>query len=187
LPHRFRAKFPDTQGNRYYKKGRFISLYYDASPATMKQVQNLITMDDTVLRQTHLKARSVLDYINNPNEKKNPYIRRVLLEEAFKMSAGTEQDEASAKLEQEFQAFETLNQVEAEAMETIEELEAEAQEAEAQEAEAQEAEAQETIEQLEAEAQETIQELEAGAQEIMEELEAEAITTVEEETKNDEK
>jgi predicted nucleic acid-binding Zn-ribbon protein len=182
LPHRFRAKFPDTQGNRYYKKGRFISVYYDASPATMKQVQNLITMDDTVLRQTHLKARSVLDYINNPHEKKNPYIRRVLLEEALKMSAGTEQDEASVKLEQEFQAFETLNQVQAEAMETIEELEAEAQEAEALEAEAQE-----TIEQLEAEAQETIQELEAGAQEIMEELEAEAITTVEEETKNDEK
>ena len=93
LPHRFRAKFPDTQGNRYYKKGRFISIYYDASPGTMRQVESVITLDDTVLRQTHLKARSKLDYVNNPNERKNPYIQEILqedylAEQAAKAAAG---------------------------------------------------------------------------------------------------
>lgn len=157
LPHRFRAKFPDTQGNRYYKKGRFISVYYDASPGTMKQVENLVRMDDNVLRQTHLKARSMLDYINNPNEKKNPYIRKVLREEALAMAAATEEDEDITKMEQEFEAIETVDELEAEALETIEELEAEAVE--------------------------TIEELEAEALETMEELEGEAVRTVEDETK----
>ena len=81
LPHRFRAKYPDTQGNRYYRKGRFISIYYDASPQTMRQVESVISMNEVVLRQTHLKARSKLDYVNIENEDKNPYIRKVMQEE----------------------------------------------------------------------------------------------------------
>lgn len=78
LPHRFRAKYPDTQGNRYYKKGRFISIYYDASPLTMRQVEASISLDEVVLRQTHLRTRSKLDYVNIKNEDKNPYIRKVM-------------------------------------------------------------------------------------------------------------
>lgn len=100
LPHRFRAKYPDTQGNRYYKKGRFLSIYYDASPLTMRQVESLINMDDAVLRQTHLKARSKLDYINIQNEDKNPYIRKVLQQEREAQAGGTEvESESNADLD----------------------------------------------------------------------------------------
>lgn len=83
LPHRFRAKYPDKEGNRYFNKGRFISVYYDASPATLKEVETVINMNDQVLRNTHLKARNKLWYVNIAREDKNPYIQKVLeMEEA---------------------------------------------------------------------------------------------------------
>lgn len=82
LPHRFRSKFPDKEGNRYYKKGRFVSIYYDASPAVMRQVEQSIRMNDEVLRNTHLKARNKMWYVNIAREDKNPYIQKVLAEEA---------------------------------------------------------------------------------------------------------
>ena len=77
LPHRFKAKFADKQGNRYYRKGRFISVYYDSNPTIMRQVEQILAMDEEVLRNTHLKARSILDYVNISKEEKNPYVRRV--------------------------------------------------------------------------------------------------------------
>jgi ribosomal protein S6 len=155
LPHRFRAKFPDTQGNRYYQKGRFISFYYDASPGTMRQVESVISMDDTVLRQTHLRARSKLDFVNNPNENQNPYIKRVLREE---------EEEALIAMTSDVGEEEEQEEV-AETIEDLENL------------------AQETVEELEALAQETIDELEAEAVETIDELEAQAAKTVEEEAK----
>mmetsp|Transcript_10976 Transcript_10976/g.15468 ORF Transcript_10976/g.15468 Transcript_10976/m.15468 type:complete len:138 (-) Transcript_10976:186-599(-) len=82
LPHRFKAKYADNEGIRYYKKGRFISVYYDASPQTMKQVERELSLEEHILRNTHLKARSKLDTINAMNERKNPYIQRVLAMEA---------------------------------------------------------------------------------------------------------
>lgn len=79
FPHRVQAKNPDYKtGQRYYEKGRYISVYYDANPATQAQVQNLLGMNDQVLRQSHLKARSKLDYITMQRPDKNPYVRRVL-------------------------------------------------------------------------------------------------------------
>jgi hypothetical protein len=48
-------------GQRYYEKGPYISLYYDASPNTIKDVEKILSMNDQVLRQSHLKARSKLD------------------------------------------------------------------------------------------------------------------------------
>jgi ribosomal protein S6 len=77
LPHRFRAKYADKEGNRYYSKGRFISIYYDSNPATMRQVEQVLTMEEEVLRNTHLKARSILDYVNIGREERNPYIKIV--------------------------------------------------------------------------------------------------------------
>uniref|UniRef100_A0A7S2IGM9 Ribosomal protein S6 n=1 Tax=Helicotheca tamesis TaxID=374047 RepID=A0A7S2IGM9_9STRA len=78
LPHRFKAKYPDKEGNRYYKKGRFISVWYDASPRVLAKVENEIRLDDQILRHTHLKARNKLWYINIASEKKNPYIQKVI-------------------------------------------------------------------------------------------------------------
>jgi ribosomal protein S6 len=77
VPHRFRAKYADKEGNRYYSKGRFISIYYDSNPATMKQVEQALTLQEEVLRKTHLKARSILDFVNVSREERNPYIREV--------------------------------------------------------------------------------------------------------------
>ena len=91
LPHRFRAKFPDKEGNRYYKKGRFISVYYDSSPLTMREVETTIRRhSDVVLRTTHLKARNKLWDVNIAREDKNPYILKVLEMEKAEKLAGAE-------------------------------------------------------------------------------------------------
>jgi ribosomal protein S6 len=77
LPHRFKAKYTDQRGIRYYEKGRFLSIYYDANPTTMRMVEQVLTMDEEVLRNTHLKARSILDQVNIQREERNPFIRLV--------------------------------------------------------------------------------------------------------------
>ena len=83
FPHRVQAKNPDYKtGQRYYPKGRFISLYYDASPAALKEVEKALNLNDQVLRKTHLKARSKVDWINMQDPKKNPYIQRILRQDA---------------------------------------------------------------------------------------------------------
>jgi len=78
LPHRFKAKFPDKAGNRYYEEGRFVSVYYDSSPKTMREVEMILRKDEEILRQTHLKLRNKMDYVNMSREDKNPYIQRVI-------------------------------------------------------------------------------------------------------------
>ena len=78
FPHRVQAKYPDYKtGQRYYEKGRYISLYYEAGPQTIKDVEKILSMNDQVLRNTHLKTRSKLDYISIQKEDKNPYVRRI--------------------------------------------------------------------------------------------------------------
>ena len=78
FPHRFKAKYPDilTQ-QRYYEQGRFISFYYDANPSTLKQIETILNMNDQILRHTHLRSRSKLDWVNHRHDK-NPYIQEVL-------------------------------------------------------------------------------------------------------------
>lgn len=81
LPHRFKARYPDIEGNRYYKEGRFISIYYDSSPMIMRNVENILYGDEEVLRTTHIKARNKLWYVNIHKASKNPYLKKVLDEE----------------------------------------------------------------------------------------------------------
>eukprot|EP00546_Thalassionema_frauenfeldii_P000396 CAMPEP_0178936952 /NCGR_PEP_ID=MMETSP0786-20121207/25471_1 /TAXON_ID=186022 /ORGANISM="Thalassionema frauenfeldii, Strain CCMP 1798" /LENGTH=125 /DNA_ID=CAMNT_0020615437 /DNA_START=158 /DNA_END=535 /DNA_ORIENTATION=+ len=81
LPHRFKAKYADKEGIRYYEKGRFISVYYDSSPAAMRQVEADIRMNPEVLRTHHLKARNKLWYVNIAREDRNPYIQQVIAQE----------------------------------------------------------------------------------------------------------
>ena len=45
LPHRFKAKYADREGNRYYKDGRFFSIYYDANPIVQKEVDGILKLD----------------------------------------------------------------------------------------------------------------------------------------------
>mmetsp|Transcript_19453 Transcript_19453/g.27727 ORF Transcript_19453/g.27727 Transcript_19453/m.27727 type:complete len:135 (-) Transcript_19453:2358-2762(-) len=78
LPHRFKAKHPDREGNRYFEKGRFFSIYYDCNPKTMLSIESVLSKKEEVLRQTHLKVRNKLWYVNIDKEEKNPYIQRVL-------------------------------------------------------------------------------------------------------------
>mmetsp|Transcript_7068 Transcript_7068/g.14506 ORF Transcript_7068/g.14506 Transcript_7068/m.14506 type:complete len:155 (+) Transcript_7068:174-638(+) len=79
-PHRFKAKFADAMGRRYYEKVRFISVYMDCNPQTRQQVQQLLASDENVLRQTHLKARSILDQASELSWRKNPFLKEVLEE-----------------------------------------------------------------------------------------------------------
>jgi ribosomal protein S6 len=94
FPHRFKAKYPDilTQ-QRYYEQGRFVSVYYDANPSTLKQVEAILTMNDQVLRHTHLKTRSKLDWINHKHDK-NPYIQEVLRRDRELLAQQKAEDEA---------------------------------------------------------------------------------------------
>lgn len=65
-------------GMRYFDKGRFISMYYDSNPKTMREVEGILRQsNDIVLRQTHLKVRNKMWYVNIVNENKNPYIKMV--------------------------------------------------------------------------------------------------------------
>ena len=80
LPHRFKAKYADREGNRFYEKGRFISVFYDANPNVMRQVHGILNLDDQILRTTHLRASNKFEEVNNLKENKNPYIQEVLEE-----------------------------------------------------------------------------------------------------------
>jgi len=80
LPHRFKSKYADQEGNRYYEKGRFISVFYDANPNVMRQVQGILNLDDQILRTTHLRATNKFGEVNNLKEIKNPYIQQILEE-----------------------------------------------------------------------------------------------------------
>ena len=93
LPHRFKAKYPDREGNRYYEKGRFMSVYYDASPDVLKEVNTFLKLEEQVLRNTHLKARNKLWYVNIAREDKNPYIQKVAEMEAAAEEAAMAQSE----------------------------------------------------------------------------------------------
>eukprot|EP00584_Thalassiosira_punctigera_P001276 CAMPEP_0172525826 /NCGR_PEP_ID=MMETSP1067-20121228/847_1 /TAXON_ID=265564 ORGANISM="Thalassiosira punctigera, Strain Tpunct2005C2" /NCGR_SAMPLE_ID=MMETSP1067 /ASSEMBLY_ACC=CAM_ASM_000444 /LENGTH=128 /DNA_ID=CAMNT_0013309197 /DNA_START=117 /DNA_END=503 /DNA_ORIENTATION=- len=78
LPHRFKAKYADREGNRYYEKGRFISVFYDASPNTMRQVGGILNLNEEILRNTHLRATNKFNDVNNSRESKNSYVREIL-------------------------------------------------------------------------------------------------------------
>ena len=80
LPHRFKAKYADRDGNRYYERGRFISMFYDSSPHTMREVEAILNLNEEVLRNTHLKASNKFDEVNNIWETKNPYVMGVMRE-----------------------------------------------------------------------------------------------------------
>jgi ribosomal protein S6 len=81
LPYRFKAKYPDKMGNRYYKKGRFLSVFYDSNPTTQKQVEAILKLDEQVIRNTHLKAVDILERVNVAKNQKNPFVQRVLAHE----------------------------------------------------------------------------------------------------------
>jgi len=78
LPHRFKAKYADREGNRYYERGRFLSIFYDSNPSVMRQVETVIGMNEEVLRNTHLKPRNNFMFVNNQEENKNPYVQKVV-------------------------------------------------------------------------------------------------------------
>ena len=80
VPHRFKAKYADREGNRYYEKGRFISVFYDANPNVMRQVEGILNLNEEVLRTTHLRATNKFEDVNNMKENKNPYIQEILAE-----------------------------------------------------------------------------------------------------------
>uniref|UniRef100_A0A7R9ZLT6 Ribosomal protein S6 n=1 Tax=Craspedostauros australis TaxID=1486917 RepID=A0A7R9ZLT6_9STRA len=83
FPQKYKAKYPDfVTGQRAFDKGRFFSIYYDANPRTQKDVDILLSRDDQVLRRTHLKARSKMDFITIQRPDRNPYVQAVLEQEA---------------------------------------------------------------------------------------------------------
>jgi ribosomal protein S6 len=77
LPHRIKAKRPDIFGNRYFDKGRFVSIYYDGNPNTIRMIENVLVFNDDVIRRATLKARNPLWYVNIAREDKNPYVGKV--------------------------------------------------------------------------------------------------------------
>mmetsp|Transcript_6495 Transcript_6495/g.14703 ORF Transcript_6495/g.14703 Transcript_6495/m.14703 type:complete len:136 (+) Transcript_6495:160-567(+) len=80
LPHRFKSKYADREGNRYYEKGRFISVFYDSNPVTAKQVETILNLNEEILRNTHLRASNMFNEVNDLLESRNPYIQDILSE-----------------------------------------------------------------------------------------------------------
>mmetsp|Transcript_8631 Transcript_8631/g.15633 ORF Transcript_8631/g.15633 Transcript_8631/m.15633 type:complete len:135 (-) Transcript_8631:287-691(-) len=80
VPHRFKAKYADREGNRYYEQGRFISVFYDANPNVMRQVEGVLNLNEEILRNTHLRATNKFMDVNNMRENKNPYVQEILAE-----------------------------------------------------------------------------------------------------------
>eukprot|EP00581_Thalassiosira_minuscula_P014678 CAMPEP_0183719040 /NCGR_PEP_ID=MMETSP0737-20130205/12136_1 /TAXON_ID=385413 /ORGANISM="Thalassiosira miniscula, Strain CCMP1093" /LENGTH=136 /DNA_ID=CAMNT_0025948717 /DNA_START=78 /DNA_END=488 /DNA_ORIENTATION=+ len=80
LPHRFKAKYADREGNRYYEKGRFISVFYDSNPTVMREVEGILNLNEEILRNTHLRATNIFQDVNNLNENKNSYVNEILRE-----------------------------------------------------------------------------------------------------------
>lgn len=80
LPHRFKAKYADSEGQRYFEKGRFISVFYDANPKTMREVEGILNLNEEILRNTHLKATNKFLDVSNLVENRNPYIKEILEE-----------------------------------------------------------------------------------------------------------
>ena len=96
LPHRFKAKYADREGNRYYEKGRFISIYYDSNPSIMRQVEQILTMSEEVLRNTHLKSRSIIDFVNIARPERNPYVQEVLQQQVEEEQSDSTTDTSNA-------------------------------------------------------------------------------------------
>jgi ribosomal protein S6 len=95
FPHRVQAKNPDyITGQRYFEKGRYISVYYDSNPATRDQVETILSMNDQVLRNAHLKARSKLDWITMQRPERNPYVQQLL-----RMDQQKEEEAAESMIE----------------------------------------------------------------------------------------
>ena len=64
VPHRFKAAYADQLGRRYYEKVRFVSVYFDCNPATRLATEQVVRLDEHVLRQTHLRARCPFEKMN---------------------------------------------------------------------------------------------------------------------------
>jgi ribosomal protein S6 len=101
LPHRYKAKFPDMRGIRYYDKGRFVSIYYDGSPKVMRQVEGMLNLNDAVLRMTTLRARNKMDFVNVEQEKKNPYIAVLKAKAYQKLWTENEQEKVKNRGQEE--------------------------------------------------------------------------------------
>ena len=56
-------------------------MFYDASPGIMRQVEGILSLDEQILRNTHLKGRNKFMDVNNVRETKNPYIQEILQED----------------------------------------------------------------------------------------------------------
>mmetsp|Transcript_745 Transcript_745/g.1686 ORF Transcript_745/g.1686 Transcript_745/m.1686 type:complete len:146 (+) Transcript_745:278-715(+) len=90
LPHFFRARQTDREGDRYYRRGRFLSIYYDCDPVTLQDVKLALQMDEGVLRHTTLRPRTSLDIVNGTNPKKNPYLALAIKEEEAERGSAEE-------------------------------------------------------------------------------------------------
>ena len=86
VPVRFKAKHPDGLGERYFEKGRFVSVYMDCNPQTRINVQNVLARDEDILRQTHLRCRTWIDTVNLAKETKNPWVWRYERDQAREQS-----------------------------------------------------------------------------------------------------
>uniref|UniRef100_A0A7S2V599 30S ribosomal protein S6, chloroplastic n=1 Tax=Fibrocapsa japonica TaxID=94617 RepID=A0A7S2V599_9STRA len=61
LPYRFRSRHASPGEGRYFYFGRFISTFFDASPTTLKELDDILGLDENMLRRTNLKPKSLME------------------------------------------------------------------------------------------------------------------------------
>jgi ribosomal protein S6 len=78
LPHLFKAKNADVNGVRYFRDGRFVSLYFDVGGQEMSKIERNLRNDDCVLRFTTMKPADPCAKAAVAKTKKNAYYNRAL-------------------------------------------------------------------------------------------------------------
>lgn len=63
LPFRIRSKY-SPEDERYQKKARYVSLYYDAPVSTRNELELAVRLDEKILRFNTLKLKSVVDEVS---------------------------------------------------------------------------------------------------------------------------
>ena len=74
LPYRFKNHHaPAGSDRRYEQWGRWVSMYFDASPRIMQDVERHLRNNENVLRFTTFKPVTQLDKVNSRKRNDNPW------------------------------------------------------------------------------------------------------------------
>ncbi|GMH55766.1 hypothetical protein TrRE_jg10933 [Triparma retinervis] len=73
LPMRAKARFADREGNRYFDEGRLVNIRFDTNPATLREVQRIVKLQEAVISETITREKDVSREANVKKMKQNKF------------------------------------------------------------------------------------------------------------------